>query len=54
MVKFTSQVASTVVLAGILSQGVDAFAGMKQQSSFSALKMVSFNVSSSKWRETRE
>ena len=54
MVKFTSQVASTVVLAGIFSQGVDAFAGLKaqQQTGFSsALKMVSGTTSSSKWKK---
>jgi len=31
MVKFTSQVASAVVLAGLINQGVDAFAGLKQK-----------------------
>jgi len=31
MVKFTSQVASAVVLAGLIHQGVDAFAGLKQK-----------------------
>ena len=57
MVKFTSQVASTVVLAGLFTQGVDAFAGLKlqQQTGLSSvLKMVSGTISSSKWKKTRE
>jgi hypothetical protein len=41
MVKFTSQVASAIFLAGLLNNGVDAFAGLKPKISSSALKMVS-------------
>mmetsp|Transcript_101928 Transcript_101928/g.285694 ORF Transcript_101928/g.285694 Transcript_101928/m.285694 type:complete len:755 (-) Transcript_101928:15-2279(-) len=39
MVKFTSQVASAVILAGLFHNGVDAFAGLKPKTSNSALKM---------------
>jgi len=38
-VKFTSQVASAVILAGLFHNGVDAFAGLKPKTSNSALKM---------------
>mmetsp|Transcript_18538 Transcript_18538/g.53608 ORF Transcript_18538/g.53608 Transcript_18538/m.53608 type:complete len:756 (-) Transcript_18538:137-2404(-) len=39
MVKFTSQVASAVALAGLFYNGVDAFAGLKPKLSGSALHM---------------
>ena len=41
MVKFSSQVASAVVFAGLLHNGVDGFAGLKSKVRSSALKMVS-------------
>lgn len=44
MVKFTCQVVSAALLAGLSYQGVDAFAGLKGKNHVSALKMVCSSV----------